>query len=159
MATIRSRSGLSTETALDFRQEFGRDVVIDMYCYRRYGHNEGDEPLFTQPDLYAKIAKRPSVAQLYKKELIEAGTSERRTRRPRLEAEFELRLEMRLAGSEIARGRDRGRAQARFQESTAVFQPQYTGESAPTAISPEMLQQIVDWPNDACRRTSTSCRK
>ena len=51
-----------TETALDFRQEFGRDVVIDMYCYRRYGHNEGDEPSFTQPDLYAKIAKRPSIA-------------------------------------------------------------------------------------------------
>ena len=62
-----------TETALDFRQEFGRDVVIDMYCYRRYGHNEGDEPLFTQPDLYAKIAKRPSVAKLYKQQLLEAG--------------------------------------------------------------------------------------
>src|SRR6188472_374367 len=62
-----------TEMALDFRQEFGRDAVIDMYCYRRYGHNEGDEPLFTQPDLYAKIARRPSVAQLYKKELIETS--------------------------------------------------------------------------------------
>ena len=69
-----------TEIALDFRQEFGRDVVIDMYCYRRYGHNEGDEPLFTQPDLYAKIAKRPSVAQLYKKELIDAGSADRRRR-------------------------------------------------------------------------------
>ena len=63
-----------SEMALDFRQEFGRDVVIDMYCYRRYGHNEGDEPSFTQPDLYAKIEKRPSVAQLYKQELLEAGT-------------------------------------------------------------------------------------
>ena len=72
-----------TETALDFRQEFGRDVVIDMYCYRRYGHNEGDEPLFTQPDLYAKIAKRPSVAQLYKRELLEAGVLERRMTRLR----------------------------------------------------------------------------
>src|SRR5213083_1260294 len=62
-----------SELALDFRQEFGRDVVIDMYCYRRYGHNEGDEPAFTQPDLYVKIAKRPSVAQLYKQELLESG--------------------------------------------------------------------------------------
>src|SRR2546423_1634956 len=63
-----------TQMSLDFRQEFGRDAVIDMYCYRRFGHNEGDEPSFTQPDLYARIEERPSVAQLYKKELIEVGT-------------------------------------------------------------------------------------
>src|SRR5205807_88042 len=62
-----------SQLALDFRQEFGRDIVIDMYCYRRYGHNEGDEPAFTQPDLYAKIDKHPSVAQLYKSELLECG--------------------------------------------------------------------------------------
>src|SRR5437660_2541743 len=62
-----------TQLALDFRQEFGRDVVIDMYCYRRYGHNEGDEPAFTQPDLYAKIDKHLSAAQSYKRELLESG--------------------------------------------------------------------------------------
>src|SRR6478736_3112025 len=85
----------ATQMSLDFRQEFGRDVVIDMYCYRRYGHNEGDEPLFTQPDLYARIAKRPSVAQLYKKELLESGvlTAEDAAS---LETEFELRLDMTL---------------------------------------------------------------
>src|SRR3954470_11628412 len=64
---------LVTDIALDFRQEFGRDVVIDMYCYRRYGHNEGDEPSFTQPELYARIDKRPSVTQLYRRELLESG--------------------------------------------------------------------------------------
>src|SRR5438128_460573 len=64
----------TSQLALEFRQEFGRDVVIDTYCYRRYGHNEGDEPAFTQPDLYAKIDKRPSVTQFYKRELLEAGT-------------------------------------------------------------------------------------
>src|ERR1700759_3286892 len=60
-----------TDLSLDFRQEFGRDVVIDLYCYRRYGHNEGDEPSFTQPDLYAKIDRRPSIAKLYRNELID----------------------------------------------------------------------------------------
>ena len=84
-----------TETALDFRQEFGRDVVIDMYCYRRYGHNEGDEPFFTQPDLYAKIAKRPSVAKLYKRQLLEAGVLSEDDAAS-LETEFDLRLEMTL---------------------------------------------------------------
>src|SRR5438132_806633 len=60
-----------TEMALDFRQEFGRDFVVDMYCYRKYGHQEVDEPSFTQPDLYARIDKRPSVTQIYKRVLID----------------------------------------------------------------------------------------
>src|SRR6476659_1275066 len=131
-----------TETALDFRQEFGRDVVIDMYCYRRYGHNEGDEPLFTQPDLYAKIAKRPSVAQLYKKELLESGVLTEDDAAS-LEAEFELRLEM--TQDEVKSiEKEQAEKHDRFRESTAVFQPKYTCETTPTAISPEMLQQIVD---------------
>ena len=43
---------------MDFRREFQRNVVIDMYCYRRRGHNEGDEPAFTQPQIYQAIEKR-----------------------------------------------------------------------------------------------------
>jgi 2-oxoglutarate dehydrogenase E1 component len=131
-----------TEMALDFRQEFGRDVVIDMYCYRRYGHNEGDEPSFTQPDLYAKIQKRPPVAQLFKKELIDAGKLSA-DEAASLEAEFEMRLELVLQEVKSVEAED-ATDKARFQESTAVFQPQYTVECKPTAISPEMLKQIVD---------------
>src|SRR6266705_455096 len=125
-----------TEMALDFRQEFGRDVVIDMYCYRKYGHQEVDEPSFTQPDLYARIETRPSVAQLYKRELLEAGAlSEDDT--ASLETEFQLRLEMPLDNVK-ALEKQRGDQQAKFQESTAVFQPEYTSSSEPTAISKEM---------------------
>ncbi len=131
-----------TETALDFRQKFGRDVVIDMYCYRRYGHNEGDEPLFTQPDLYAKIAKRPSVAQLYKKELLGSGVLSEDDAAS-LEAEFELRLEMTLDEVKSIE-KERAEQKDRFRESTAVFQPKYSSQTRPTAISAETLKQIVD---------------
>ncbi len=131
-----------TEMALDFRQEFGRDVVIDMYCYRRYGHNEGDEPSFTQPDLYAKIQKRPPVAQLFKKELIDAGKLSA-DEAASLEAEFEMRLELVLQEVKSIEAEE-ATDKARFQGSTAVFQPQYTAEGTPTAIAAEMLKQIVD---------------
>src|SRR5438477_11505447 len=131
-----------TETALDFRQEFGRDAVIDMYCYRRYGHNEGDEPSFTQPDLYAKIQKRPSVAQLYKREMLEAGILTEDDAAS-LETEFQLRLEMPLDNVK-ALEKEKGDQQAKFRESTAVFQPEYTSSCEPTAISEETLRKIVD---------------
>ena len=132
----------ATQMSLDFRQEFGRDAVIDMYCYRRFGHNEGDEPSFTQPDLYAKIQERPSVAQLFKKELIEAGTLNE-DEAASLEAEFEMRLELVLQEVKSIE-EETAISQARFKESTAVFQPQYTDEGRPTVISEEMLRQIVD---------------
>ncbi|MFH0882132.1 MAG: 2-oxoglutarate dehydrogenase E1 component, partial [bacterium] len=61
------------ELALRFRQEFGRDVVVDMLCYRKYGHNEGDEPAFTQPKMYEKIKKHPGARKIYTKRLVEAG--------------------------------------------------------------------------------------
>jgi len=59
--------------ALEFRQEFQRDVVIDMYCYRRRGHNEGDEPAFTQPLLYGAIERRKTVRQGYLGHLMAQG--------------------------------------------------------------------------------------
>ncbi|MFC0204162.1 2-oxoglutarate dehydrogenase E1 component [Novosphingobium soli] len=59
--------------AIDYRQTFGRDVVIDMWCYRRFGHNEGDEPGFTQPLMYQKIRQHPPVSQIYSERLQREG--------------------------------------------------------------------------------------
>ncbi|MBK8481616.1 MAG: 2-oxoglutarate dehydrogenase E1 component [Proteobacteria bacterium] len=61
------------ELALRFRQQFHADVVIDMLCYRRHGHNEGDDPALTQPMLYAKLRERPSVRELYLRRLVAEG--------------------------------------------------------------------------------------
>jgi len=139
-----------TELALDFRQELGRDVVIDMYCYRRYGHNEGDEPSFTQPDLYDKIGRRPSAGQIYKQQLLDSGVLTADDAAS-LETEFDLLLEMTLQEVKAIE-EEKGNAQAKFQESTAVFQPKYSTDSPPTAISQETLRTIVDGltrvPND-----------
>ncbi len=131
-----------SDMAFDFRQRFGRDVVIDMYCYRRYGHNEGDEPSFTQPDLYAKIEKLPSVTQLYKRELLEAGTLSEDDA-VSLETEFGLRLEMTRDEVDAIEKR-KASEKAKFRESTAIFQPEYSSESEPTAISEKTLKTIVD---------------
>ena len=62
-----------TRLAIEFRQLFGKDVVIDMYCYRRYGHNEGDEPRFTQPVMYALIDQKPTVREVYVRRLVAGG--------------------------------------------------------------------------------------
>jgi 2-oxoglutarate dehydrogenase E1 component len=59
--------------AMEFRQRFGKPVVIDMFCYRRHGHNEADEPAFTQPLMYARIREHPRVTEIYGKKLVEEG--------------------------------------------------------------------------------------
>ena len=59
--------------ATEYRQEFGGDIVIDMICYRRHGHNESDEPAFTQPLMYRKIASHPTTRAVYARQLVEEG--------------------------------------------------------------------------------------
>ena len=59
--------------AAEYRREFGKDAVVDLFCYRRHGHNESDEPAFTQPLMYRTIARHPTTRQIYADRLIAAG--------------------------------------------------------------------------------------
>ncbi|MFZ1990207.1 MAG: thiamine pyrophosphate-dependent enzyme, partial [Alphaproteobacteria bacterium] len=63
----------AAKVATEFRQRFGKDVVIDMFCYRRHGHNEGDEPSFTQPLMYKAIKDHPTTLEIYGKRLVQEG--------------------------------------------------------------------------------------
>ncbi len=85
------------KVATEFRQQFHKPVVIDMFCYRRHGHNEGDEPAFTQPKMYRRIREHPGVIETYGRRLVDEGLLEdgeveqmRQTMTQHLEEEFEL---------------------------------------------------------------------
>ena len=62
------------EMAVEWRQEFGEDCIIDLICYRRYGHNELDQPMYTQPQMYAKIVNHPDTLAVYQSQLVNDGT-------------------------------------------------------------------------------------
>jgi len=81
-----------TRLAFEYRQQFACDVVIDMICYRRYGHNEGDEPSYTQPLMYERIRSYPSVRRVYTERLVHNGTLTQEAV-DATEQEFKSRLE------------------------------------------------------------------
>jgi 2-oxoglutarate dehydrogenase E1 component len=89
----------AAKVATEYRQTFQKPVVIDMFCYRRFGHNEGDEPAFTQPKMYQSIRSHRSTLELYSARLIESGVitqaeldEMKAAFRAKLEAEFETAL-------------------------------------------------------------------
>ncbi len=129
--------------AADFRQEFRRDVVIDMYCYRRYGHNEGDEPSYTQPDLYAHIGQQPGVATLYRDRLARENRVSAEDAAALLK-EYEAACESALSAvkGEAAEQAKAGSRKS-FAGSTAVFQPPYSHAPVDTAITPQTLEKIA----------------
>ena len=132
-----------TKIALDFRQKFSRDVVVDMYCYRRYGHNETDEPSFTQPKLYKKISKHLPVTKIFRERMLQSGVLTA-AEAGALEKEFRRRLEIALSEvqtSEIKSKKDFHRS---FEDSAAVFQPPYSHSEPETRVPKEEIDLIVD---------------
>ncbi len=124
--------------ALEFRQKFGRDIVIDMYCYRRQGHNEADQAAFTQPLVAKEIAARETFGQVYKRQMVVDGVLSQ-TDADALEQAIWDRLEeghkkmvvMSEAGDRTV-----------FSGSTAIVQPSYSHAQVPTGITQERLQHI-----------------
>ena len=128
----------AAQFALDFRQQFSRDVVIDMYCYRRQGHNETDQAAFTAPLIAKAIASREPVNYLYKKELIENATLSleeadaiEKTIWDTLEAGYQKMVELQEKGDRTA-----------FSGSTAIEQISYHHAPVPTGVTAESLAHI-----------------
>ena len=124
--------------ALEFRQKFGRDIVIDMYCYRRQGHNEADQAAFTQPLVAKQIAARDTFGQVYKRQLVADGVLSQtaadlleKSIWDRLEEGHRKMVEMSEAGDRTV-----------FSGSTAIVQPPYSHAPVPTGITRERLQHI-----------------
>ena len=135
------------QLAVDFRVQFKRDVFIDMYCYRKHGHNETDEPSFTQPTLYRKIAAHSLVSVLYTKRLITAGSLTPEEGES-IKAEYSAALDENLGK---AKTREAIKAEIRknattanpFKGSTAIFQPAFHHTPVTTAVPAATIDQVV----------------
>jgi 2-oxoglutarate dehydrogenase E1 component len=128
--------------ALEYRAQFASDVVIDMFCYRKYGHNEMDEPSFTQPEMYRRIQSKSSIGDIYGERLIEEGVLQPGDVE-RLRAEIDKGLDTELSESKSAAKRPIISAMA------GIWQPYRGGADklvpeVDTGVPAERLAQITD---------------
>ncbi|MCX6955900.1 MAG: 2-oxoglutarate dehydrogenase E1 component [Verrucomicrobia bacterium] len=135
------------QLALEFRAKWARDVVIDMYCYRKHGHNETDEPAFTQPLLYKKIAAHPPISTVLTRKLVAEGAITD-AKAEAIKAEYTEALEKNLEkakASETIKSAKRAAAaeNKKFAGSTAVFQPDFHFRKVPTGVSSELIDRVV----------------
>lgn len=128
----------SAKFALEFRQRFGRDVILDMYCYRRQGHNEADQAAFTQPLVAKEIAARETFGQVYKRQMVTDGVLSQADADALEQAIWERLEEGHRNMMELSEAGDR----TVFSGSTAVIQPPYSHAQVPTGITRDRLQEI-----------------
>ena len=124
------------QIAFDYRQQFKKDVVIDMICYRRHGHNEGDDPSYTQPILYRKIKEHPSVATLYQQRLVREGVATEEEC-----AGIRKELAARLSAAYDAAQERAERYE--LQELSAVPGEEIGGYCPRTAVNQQVLERVI----------------
>jgi 2-oxoglutarate dehydrogenase E1 component len=124
------------EIAFDYRQQFKKDVVIDMICYRRHGHNEADDPSYTQPILYRKIKEHPSVAMLYTERLVREGVVAAEECRAMHQAAAQKLSEAYRAAQERAEHYELQELSAVASEDIGAFCPR-------TAVNQQVLERVV----------------
>lgn len=138
--------------AVEYRQRYHMDVYIDLLCYRRYGHNEADEPKFTQPLLYKVIEKHPNTREIYNKKLMEAGSVDANLAKE-MEKDFRQLLQKRLDDSKnddgismenpMFSGAWKGLRKAKYED---IFVPVNTGVDEKTFLS--LAKEISTLPSD-----------
>ncbi|TRD12348.1 2-oxoglutarate dehydrogenase E1 component [Erythrobacter insulae] len=127
--------------AIEYRQKFGRDVVIDMWCYRRFGHNEGDEPKFTQPLMYDVIRKHPKVSVLYENRLIEEGVINK-GHREEVAGEFVAQLEEEFEAAKSYNPNEADWFGGRWAGLNKPADPETARRNIETAIEPKMFDSL-----------------
>lgn len=128
----------ATQVALDYRQQFKKDVVIDLVCYRRRGHNEADEPSGTQPMMYAKIKDHPSARSLYVKRLVEEGVISEESAKAMIET---YRNDL-VEGNHVANALVQEPNESLFVDWTPYLGHEWSG-NADTTFDMKRLQQLA----------------
>src|SRR5690606_32539294 len=138
--------------AVEYRQKYHTDVFIDLLCYRRYGHNEADEPKFTQPLLYKAIEKHPNPREIYNKKLLEQGSVDASLAKE-MEKDFRKLLQDRLDDSKeeenltqdnpMYSGAWKGLRKAKYED---IFVPVKTSVTEKTFLT--LAKEITTLPKD-----------
>ncbi|TNC73037.1 2-oxoglutarate dehydrogenase E1 component [Rubellimicrobium roseum] len=129
----------AAKVAVEFRQKFHKDVVLDMFCYRRFGHNEGDEPMFTNPAMYNRIKKQKTTLTLYTERLVKDGLIPE-GEVEEMKAQFQARLNEEFEAGKVFRPNKADWLDGRWSHLDRQNDKDY--ERGDTAITSETLQQV-----------------
>ncbi|MSU79388.1 MAG: 2-oxoglutarate dehydrogenase E1 component [Gemmataceae bacterium] len=129
-----------TQLAVRYRQIFHTDVVIDMYCFRKHGHNEGDEPAYTSPDMVARIATKPLLSTMYAQHLSDTGVLSPEDNRE-IQKKFVSLLD--IEQQEVRTGDHAVSSYRSYRDKWSKVQSDYSAAPVPTGVAYETLDRVA----------------